>query len=310
MNEQTNKSVNYRPGSSADDYSTFLIFEETLADLINRLGFAGETSWGNEEQTEKIWQQRRLLYQHLSQTAVQFWIAQQDNQPIGFSRSLLHDGVLELTELFVKPGTQSAGIGRALIERAFSKESAESVRNRFIIATSDFRAQALYLKAGVFPRFPIYYFGRTPEQVPFETDLQFMPLQNDAETMATLGEIDADVIGFRRDADQRWFLANRSGFLYVRNGRPVGYGYVGEASGPFALLDASDYPAILAHAESTAQAAGQTHFGVEVPMVNETAVTYLLSRNFKMDVFMAMFMSERPLGNFDRYLVTSPPFFV
>ena len=85
---------------------------------------------------------------------------------------------------------------------------------------------------------------------------------------------------------------------------------MGESSGPFALLDASDFPAVLAHAESTVQAAGHAHFGLEVPMVNETAVTYLLSRNFKMDVFMAMLMSERPFGNFDSYIVTSPPFFV
>ncbi|MCA9897694.1 MAG: GNAT family N-acetyltransferase [Anaerolineales bacterium] len=307
MATQSENQIEYRHGTAADDYDTFLIFEETLADLVRRLGFTGEMSWGDEANLAKMWQARRPLYEHLRQTAVQFWVAQQNNKTVGFSRSILHDGVLELTELFVKPGTQSGGLGRGLIERAFTNEDAS---NRIIIATSDFRAQALYLKAGVFPRFPIYFFDRTPEPVPFASDLQFVPLQNEPETVAMLGEIDQDVIGYRRAADQRWFLANRQGFLYVRNGRPVGYGYVGENSGPFALLDAADFPAVLAHAESTAHAAGQTEFGVEVPMVNETAVTYLLSRHYKIDVFMAMFMSERPLGHYDRYLVTSPPFFV
>ena len=306
MNEQTKKEIRYRPGNSADDYDTFLIFEETLADLVQRLGFTGDMSWGDEAQLAEMWQVRRPLYQHLSQTAEQFWIAELAGQTVGFARSVIHDGVRELTELFVKPGTQSAGLGRSLIERAFPKEGAH---NRFIIATSDFRAQALYLKAGVFPRFPIYYFGRPPEQVPFESDLQFVPLQADSD-LVVLNEIDADVIGFQREVDHRWLLANRQGFLYVRNGRPKGYGYLGRNNGPFALLDTADFPAVLAHAESAAVTAGRSEFGVEVPMVNETAVTYLLSRNFKMDVFMAMFMSERPFGNFDRYIATSPPFFV
>ncbi len=308
MREQhPNEPVTFLPGSLADGYETFLIFEETLSDLIKRLGFAGATSWGDTDKLQAMWQKRRPLYTHLSHTAEQFWLAKQNDEIIGFSRAILRDGVRELTELFVKPGTQSSGLGRQLIERAFP---AEGAAQRFIIATSDFRAQALYLKSGMFPRFPIYFFGREPQQVPFETDLQFVPLTNSPETVAALGEIDKAVIGFRRDVDQQWFLANRRGMLYVRNGRPAGYGYLGESSGPFALLDAADFPAVLAHAESAAQSAGLPEFGVEVPMVNETAVTYLLSRNFKMDVFMAMFMSERPFGSFDRYLVTSPPFFV
>lgn len=307
MKTLNSNTVSFRQGHSADDYTVFLIFEETLADLVQRLGFAEGTSWGDESQLAKMWQQRRPLYTHLSQTAEQFWLAEQDGAPVGFARSILRDGVRELTELFVKPGTQSSGLGRGLMARAFP---AEGARERSIIATSDFRAQALYLKSGMFPRFPIYYFGRPPEQVPFDSDLQVVPLENTLDTVSILSEIDTEVVGFRRDVDQQWFLANRQGFLYMRHGRPVGYGYVGKVSGPFGLLDAADFPAVLAHAESAAQAAGYPKFGVEVPMVNETAVAYLLSRNYQMDVFMGMFMSERPFGSFDRYLVTSPPFFL
>ena len=301
------EKVTFVPGNQSDNYAAFLLFEETLADLVNRLGFAGTTSWGDADKIAAMWQKRRPLYNHLSDTADQFWLAKQDEQIVGFSRSITRDGAQELTELFVKPGTQSSGLGRELIQRAFPTGGAEQ---RFIIATADFRAQALYLKSGVFPRFPIYYFGRQPEQVSYSSDLSFVPMENSAETLNTLADIDKDVIGFHRDADQQWLLANRQGFLYTRNGRPVGYGYVGEPSGPFALLDAADFPAVLAHAESTAQAEGMAQFGVEVPMVNETAVSYLLSRNYRIDSFMAMFMSNQPMGNFDRYLVTSPPLFV
>lgn len=300
-------SITYEQGNIDDNYAAFLLFEEALADLVLRFGFAGSTSWEDADKLARMWQKRRPLYEHIFQTSDQFWLAKQNGDVVGFSRAIKRDGGQELTELFVKPDLQSGGVGRELIARAFP---AASARRRFIIATPDFRAQALYLKSGVFPRFPIYYFGRQPELVPFETDLEFVPLTNSEEMVATLATIDTEVIGFQRDVDQRWFLANRRGYLYVRNGRPVGYGYVGETSGPFALLDAADFPAVLAHAESTVFAEGLTQFGVEVPMVNETAITYLLSRKFKIDAFMAMFMSDRPFGNFDRYLITSPPFFV
>jgi hypothetical protein len=300
-------TITYEPGGIDDNYAAFLLFEEALADLVSRFGFAGTTSWEDADKLAEMWQRRRPLYEHISQTSAQFWLAKQNGSVVGFSRSVERDGGQELTELFVKPGIQSGGVGSELITRAFPLESA---KRRFIIATPDFRAQALYLKSGVFPRFPIYYFGRQPEPVDYETDVQFVPLVNSEDTIMTLATIDANVLDFKRDLDHRWFLANRQGYLYVRNGRPEGYGYIGKSSGPFALLNAADFPTVLAHAENMAHAEGNSQFGVEVPMVNETAVTYLLSRQFKIDSFMAMFMSDRPFGNFDRYIMTSPPFFV
>jgi GNAT superfamily N-acetyltransferase len=299
--------ITYEQGYSSDNYDVFLLFEETLADFIQRLGYSGSTNWDDAQKLKSLWQLRQPLYDHIAQTSEHFWLARQDGNIVGFARSVLRDGARELTEFFVKPGVQSGGVGRNLIERAFPTNGAEP---RFIIASADFRAQALYLKSGVFPRFPIYYFGREPEQVPFESDLQFVPLASSPETLSALAAIDKEIIGFQRNVDQQWFIANRRGFLYVRDGRPVGYGYVGHNSGPFALLDAADFPTVLAHAESTAQAEGQERFGMEVPMVNETAVSYLLSHNYKIDVFIAMFMSDRPFGSFDRYIITSPPFFV
>jgi GNAT superfamily N-acetyltransferase len=274
---------------------------------VQRLGYAGSTRWDDPEKLKNLWRLRQSLYDHIAQTSEHFCLARQDGKIVGFARSVLRGDTRELTEFFVRPDAQSGGVGRSLIERVFPREGAE---RHFIIATADFRAQALYLKSGVFPRFPLYYFGREPEQVSFQSDLEIVPLGNSPETLDMLATIDHETIGFQRNVDQQWFLANRRGFLYVRDGRPVGYGYVGENSGPFALLDAADFPAVLAHAESTAQAEGLEKFGVEVPTVNETAVSYLLSRNFKLDVFIAMFMSDRPFGNFDRYIVTSPPFFV
>jgi hypothetical protein len=212
-----------------------------------------------------------------------------------------------LTEFFVLPDVQSAGIGRELLARALPQQA---VARRSIIATTDIRAQTRYLKAGVYPRFPIYYFSRVPEAVTLPTDLIIEPIDDARQNLQVIGSIDQQILGYRRDIDHAWLLNDRQGHLYYRANRAVGYGYTGVRNGPFALLDAADFPAVLALAESEAAAAGRDHFGVEVPMVNQTVVDYLLGRSFRLDSFMAFYMSSQPSGKFENYLVTSPPFFV
>lgn len=299
-------SLTFRPGTVADSHTVFQIFEHTLADLSQRLSSTTPTSASDPVALARMWEERRSLYQHLARTAEHFWLAERDGQAIGFARSTISDGLRQLTELFVLPGGQSSGLGRELLARAFP---AQDARHRSIIASPDVRALALYLKTGVYPRFPIYYFGRRPEPVTQKTDLTFEPITTSPETLAILGALDKELLGFKRDTAHAWLLAERQGYLYYRSAQAVGYGYLGVRNGPFALLDADDFPAVLAHAENEAARRG-TEFGIEVPMVNRVAVDYLLARGYQMDSFMAMFMSDEPFGRFENYIITSPPFFM
>ncbi|MCI0398224.1 MAG: GNAT family N-acetyltransferase [Chloroflexi bacterium] len=299
-------AVTYRPGTAADSYATFRVFEETFADLSQRLGH-GPTSWPDPEALARMWAERGSLYNHLAETAEEYWLAERNGQVVGFARSILRGDVRQLTEFFVRPGEQSAGMGRALLSRAFP---VEGVAHRSIIASPDTRALALYMKLGVYPRFPLGYFWRRPEPVTVETDLSFMPLANRPATLAMLGELDKAVLGYRREIDHTWFIRDRQGVLYSRAGRPVGYGYLGPRNGPFALLDERDFPAVLAHAETAAAVDGHDHFGIEVPMINRAAVDYLLARGSHLHGFIALFMCDTPFGHFERYIVTSPPFFL
>ena len=90
----------------------------------------------------------------------------------------------------------------------------------------------------------------------------------------------------------------------------MGYGYLGVRSGPFALLESEDFPAVLDHAESQAAAQGRIEFGIELPMVNQVAVDYLLGRGFQMHRFVAIMMNDKSIGKFENYILTSPPFFL
>ena len=300
-------SIIYRQGTDSDSYAVFHIFEQSIADLVKRMGSNIPTSIANPETLSRLWQERQSLYHHLAHTADQFWVAERNGQLIGFSRSIVRGDLHELTGLFVLPNQQSSGIGRELISRAFSKNGHPY---RSIIATSDTRAQVLYLKAGVYPRFPIYYFGRVPEVVSVPSDIAYKPIEASSKNLDLLGKLDEVLLGHRRDTDHYWLLNDRSGYLYYRNGQPVGYGYLGYRNGPFALLNPNDFPAVLSHAESFAAQNQREKIGLEIPSINEMAINYLLSREFKMDDFITFMMTDKPFGRFENYILTSPPFFI
>ena len=301
-------AITFRPGTLEDTYANFLVLEAAISDLLPRLGIQEATSFADPDALAKMWERRRPLFEHLTHTAEHFWVAEQEGKIVGYARSTFHDGVRELTEFFVRPEVQSAGVGRGLFERAFPREGA---RRRSIIATTDLRAQARYLKSGVYPRFPIMYFEKQPESVSFTTDLAFQPVTATSGALDKLDWLDEQVLEYRRRADHEFLLGHGQGWVYLRAGKPVGYGYTGKNNGPFALLDPADFPAILAHAEHQTFAEGREKIGMEVPLHNRHAVDYLLSRGYKIpDGFFAFFMSDEPFGKFEQYIVTSPPFFV
>jgi hypothetical protein len=209
--------------------------------------------------------------------------------------------------MFVRPAAQASGLGRELLARAFAPEPGVF---RSVIASPDLRAGALYLRSGVHVRCPIYYFSRAPRLLDVPGSLDFSAVGGDPGVLDTLATFDYMTLGYRRDADHGWLLRERQGYLYEHGGRVVGYGYVGDSAGPFALTDAADFPAVLAHAERVAAGAGRAHFGVEVPMLNQAAVTYLLANGFRIDPFSATLLADGARGDISRYIVTSPPFFI
>ncbi len=298
-------SVNFRRGTPDDTYSLFLVFQETIIDLGRRMGTMAITGGNDPAVMQKLWEERRPLFEHLERTSYQLWVAEQDGSIIGYAQSILREDVRQLTEFFVLPGRQSAGVGRELLSRAFP---AEGARHRVVVATTDTRAIARYLKQKVYPRTPIYYFSRTPEDVSLESDLTFEPVSPIANNLAAIRAVDRFVLGYGRDVGHVWLAATRQGYLYKRGEQIAGYGYTGRSNGPFALLNAEDYPAVLAHAEKLAAAAGH-NFGVEVPLINTHAVDHLLGRGCQIDAFLAFFMSDEPCGSYQNYIFTSPPFF-
>ncbi|HAV76240.1 MAG TPA: hypothetical protein DCX53_02695 [Anaerolineae bacterium] len=301
-------SISYRKATREDNFNTFNVFLKSIMDYSQRAGVTAITGGIEPEKIDKLWERRRPLWEHLSSTCDQYWLAENEKaEVIGYARSIVRGGHRELTEFFVAPGNQSAGVGKQLIVRAFPNDTP----HRSIIATTDFRALSRYLKTRVYPFATGLYFERTPDQVEFDSDIQFYTGVDTDAALETTGEIDSSLLGHRRDEDHLYLMQSRAQYLYKKSGQTIGYGYVSkDYCGPFALLDNTKFPDVLAHAESQANLLGADTVGFETPAVNTIAIDYLMSRGYRLEGFITSILSDKPFGKFENYLLTSPPFFL
>jgi GNAT superfamily N-acetyltransferase len=298
-------SIIFRPGVLDDNFAAYRVHRHAITDLTQRLWPSEAGNVPTQEQIIYGWEENRSLYEHLTRTAEHFWVAEQNGEIVGYSRSCNHDGVRQLTEFFVLPGVQAKGVGKELLARAFPRES---VRLRLVIATPEIRAQALYMRSSVYARQLLYRFSRTPQEAIVTSDLVMEPAPASTAALPLFAELDGAILGFRRDDDHAWLMSDRQGWLYRRQGQVVGYGYSGEACGPFALLNPADFPAVLAHAENQAATAGRENFALWVNSTNRHAIDYLLADNWRVNPFVATLLSDAAFGRLDHYINTDPPF--
>jgi GNAT superfamily N-acetyltransferase len=295
----TDSEITIRRGRPEDARPAFDLSIAAMSDLFARLG----TPWTLDSAT--FWASLEPILSHLATTAAEWWVAIDDGDGsiVGYSRSIERGGLFELTELFVRPDRQSAGLGRQLIEKAFPIGRGEV---RAIVATTDVRALARYYAAGTVVRFPIASLTGVPRPTdPGELDLEAVPATLD--NLGELAAIERAVVGYPRHADYPWLIENRDGHLYNRDGRWVGFSFVSrDGSGPIAALDPADQVSILLHAEGRAHAMGMDEFSVEVAMPNEVAMRHLLGRGFRIEPPLTMLMSSVPFGRFDRFLPFGP----
>ena len=258
------------------------------------------------------WASGEPLHRFLATHAAEWWVAEEpdDGKLVGFARSIERGGLFELTEFFVLPGQQSAGVGRELIERAFPVGRGDI---RSIIATTDVRATGRYYRADTVARFPMFSLWGPPAEADVSGTVVPHPLQPDSEgDLDALREIDRSVLEYAREESEiQWLLENREGHLYRRDGEAIGFGFVGKGgSGPIAAQDPADLSDILLHAEGRAHALGIERLELQVPAPNEVATHHLLSRGFRFDPWVNILMSNRPFGRFDRLISFDPPLFL
>lgn len=297
-------SVTIRRGTVDDVTACHDLLWESVTDLARRHGTPIDAT------AEQAWASAETLHRFLAGHAAEWWVAEErgSGKLLGYARSIARGGLLELTEFFVVPAHQSAGLGGALLERGFPEGRGEV---RSIIATTDIRAQSRYVRAGTTARFPFFSLVGAPSDDGMAgSDLTARVLDAGSDRDCDLVRgLEHTVFEYPRgNAEVRWLLEERQGVLYRRDRAAVGFAFVGSRGvGPIAALEPGDLPAILLDVEARACAAGIAHLDFNVPSVNEVAMRHLLSRGFRLDPWINLMMSSRPFGQFDRCITFGPP---
>ena len=294
----TKRGIEIRRATPADARAAFDVCMLSMADEFKRANLV----WSVD--SDQFWAALAPLYKYLAEHCAEWWVAESvaDGKLIGYARSLERGDLFELSEFFVLPGQQSAGLGRELIERAFPRGRG---RIRLILATLDERALARYYRSDTVARFPLVSMdGRSRPTEAIELDVSNATLDDVEE----LDAIERAVVGHSRAHEYPWLFEEREAFLYRRNGSVVGFGFLGSfGQGPIAALEPEFQRSILLHLEGRAHARGIKQLSFVVPTINQIAVTHLLARGFRIEPPLNLFMSNEPFGNFDRFVSYGPP---
>lgn len=306
------RGVRIRAATPADLPDCGRIWRDGLNDYLGRL---------NQPEIPDDLVSIARLHAHVFATDPErFKVAVRDDRVVAFAAATRRDAVWFLSMLFVRPGEQGSGVGRALLERVMPVPGDGAV-----LATGTDSQQpisnALYARYGMVPRMPLLglvgrpaglrAFGRLPAGVsatPFEAVAREGADHDAGERRlaAVVDRIDKRVAGFAHRADHGFLRADRRGFLFRREGRAVGYGYASASGrvGPIAVLDEALLAPVLGHLLEAIEPRGAS--AVWAPGLADGAVVPLLRAGFRLDGFPVLLCWTRPFADFRRYVPISP----
>ncbi|MEX2010681.1 MAG: GNAT family N-acetyltransferase [Chloroflexota bacterium] len=304
--------VRIRPAEPADLPACARIWREGINDYLGRL---------NQREIPDDLAAISRLHAHLLATdpatflvAVRGKQERDGEQVVAFGAATRREGVWFLSMLFVKPGEQGAGLGRALLERILPADGDP------VLATATDSQQpisnAMYAAYGMVPRMPLLNFvGRPPGTAAFGAlpagveAVPFDDLAGDAnrELAGAVDSLDREVTGFAHPADHHFLrLEGRHAFIFREGERILGYGYAGESGrvGPIAVRDEALLAPALGHVLAAVEPRGAS--ALWVPGLADRAVVPLLRAGFRLDQFPVLLCWTRPFADFRRYVPISP----
>jgi GNAT superfamily N-acetyltransferase len=236
-------------------------------------------------------------------------VADERGRLTAFGVLMVRDGCAFLSFLFVVPGWQGRGLGRAVVEACL--DGAGPVSRRATCAEADqLVSTGLYASLGLAPREPVYLLRGALDVhalPPLPPGVRAWSLASGGtEAARAVASLDATLLGYRRPRDHAFWLAGgRQGWGFQGSGRLLGYGYAhpGGRLGPVAAADVADLPAIIGHlARSVPVLEG--HQAI-VPGTAMTALGPLLAAGLRMDGAPAVYCTDGPGPRLDRYLPMS-----
>jgi Acetyltransferase (GNAT) family len=219
-----------------------------------------------------------------------------------------------LAQLFVSPGQQGRGIGQELLKRTFEHAlKAKAAVKALITPAFNSVSQGLYIRHGLFPRYPIYNFSVEREDLIKSLsgqELHFLRLKNTPSHFDHLAGMDASTFGFSRAKHHRFLINDGSsrGFLLYEAGDCVGYAYVADGHiGPLAVARKSTMGAAFRTALKLATIGTAPHVTAFVPGSSDAALTVAIENRMQV-TFPMVLMASSDFGNWTQYLPRNPGF--
>jgi len=243
------------------------------------------------------------------------WVAEADGEIVGSTFSWVNDDFWFLAELFINPARQGDGIGGALLNLTFEHARKNAARNRALITfTFNTVSQGLYIKHGLFPRLPLYFFRveRAALRVqPKQDRLRTIAVADSAEHRELLMRIDRSALGFSRHKHHAFLRGDGTmrGVLLYRGEDCAGYAYVNVNGhvGPLAVLRRNDMGVAFATALDSAAEGGASHLSAFLPGTNDAALAIATASGMRI-TFPMVLMSAEEFGDWQRYLPRNPGF--
>jgi ribosomal protein S18 acetylase RimI-like enzyme len=242
------------------------------------------------------------------------WVAEDDGEMVGFAWSWVCGDLWFLAQLFISPERQGVGIGKELIKRTWESATNRGATNKSLITfTFNTASQGLYLRHGMFPRFPIYLFSVTSDHLKVRVESpQFRPVKL-AETsldLQHLAGIDAQALGVSREKHHRYLINDPSteGILLYQGDACVGYAYIAEGHiGPLAVAHSDHMATALRTALAIAAHSRASQVTAYVSGPSEAALKTAVESGMRIRLPMVL-MSSRNFGNWAKYLPRNPGF--
>ncbi len=159
---------------------------------------------------------------HVLQTGL-LYVAEEDGKIVAFAGAITRGNISFLTDLFVLPSSQSGKLGKTLLQTVLPQDNLIHCT----LSSSDPRALALYIRAGMHPWWPHYALrlDKLTHTWPLPPGMEI--IEADPSDLALLSW-DTRISGRPRLQDLEFWVRDEKAIplWFRRRGQIVGYGYV------------------------------------------------------------------------------------
>lgn len=236
-----------------------------------------------------------------------------EGRVVGFGSAVERGPLWFLSMLFVEPGEQARGLGKALLDALLPRPL-----DGRVLATCTDAAQpisnGLYATLGIVPRMPMFNcVGRPNVDFAWPSlpdGVRVVPIDDHSawRDSRELREFDRTLLGFEHPDDHAFVAAEpRQAFaLRTDGGRLAGYGYAGQIGrlGPIAVADPAQLAPFLGVLLRTVQPRGAS--AVWIPGAAGDALATLVRSGLRIEGFPVLAGWSRPFTDFERYVPISP----